>query len=254
MGIKFKILSVFLVFLGGFNAVAESKLSAIEIIKKEEMNNFGKSFSSKMTMTVDLEGKARIMEVAIWSEGFENSLIKIIKPEKDKNQGNLKVGKNLWQYLPKVDRIVKIPQSMMLQSWMGSDFTNDDLVKGSRLSIDYTLKILKQETQDGKKVIVIEAMPKPEAPVVWGKIIETVTESENAFVKREYFSEKSELVKTLVGTEVKTFQGHSIPTEMIMTNHALGGRKTKIVYKDVVFDGAMAAGFFEQNNLRKPIF
>ena len=244
------ILSIFLI-TSICNAETQSP---VEMMKREELNNTGKTFISRMSMNIDPEGNSRTLEVANWIQGYDKSLLKIIKPEKDKNQGNLKILHQLWQFLPKVDRIIKIPQSMMLQSWMGSDFTNDDLVKGSQLSVDYQLKLIKTTEVNQIKVNVIEAIPKANAPVVWGKIVEYVTQKESAFVKREFYSEKLKLVKTMVGTEIKTINGHTIPTILTMTNHEKGNRKTIIQYRNIVFDQSIPESIFTQENLRKPVF
>lgn len=246
-----KSLSSFLILL--VPAVASAQ-NPVDLMKREEIHNTGKTVSSRMTMTIDPEGDSRVLEVANWMQGFEKTLIKIIKPAKDKNQGHLKLQRQLWQFLPKVDRIIKIPPSMMLQNWMGSDFTNDDLVKGSRLSADYDLKLLKPAEVNQTKVYVIEAMPKPDAPVVWGKIIEYLTQKEAAFVKREFYSEKGKLVKTMVGTDLKTINGHTVPTTLTMTNHEKNNRKTRIQYQNMVFDQVIPDSVFSQENLRKPVF
>lgn len=227
---------------------------AVALVRREENHIFGKSLHAKVTMQVDPDGISRTLEFRLWSRGFEKSLIKILKPVKDLNLGNLKLGKQFWQFLPKVDQVIIVPQSMMLQSWMGSDFTNDDLVKASRLSVDYSLKVTGEAETSGKKVYVIEAIPKPGAVVVWGKIVEYLSQSDSVFVKRELYDDKKVLVKTLTGADWKTFNGHTIATTLTMTNHAENGRRTIMKYTDVVFDEDIPDSTFTQQRLRRPVY
>ena len=114
--------------------------NATELVKKSEEHTQGKSFQGKMTMLVGHSGSKREMKMRVWQFGHEKALVKILEPQKDRGTGNLRLNFELWQYLPNVNRVIRIPSSMMLQSWMGSDFTNDDLVKASSLSKDYTHK------------------------------------------------------------------------------------------------------------------
>lgn len=226
----------------------------VALVRREEDHIFGKSLSAKVTMLVDPDGISRTLEFRFWSRGFEKSLIKILKPVKDLNVGNLKLGKRFWQFLPKIDQVIMVPESMMLQSWMGSDFTNDDLVKASRLSSDYSLKMAGESEISGKKVYVIEATPKPGAVVVWGKIIEYLTRTDSVFVKRELYDDKKVLVKVLTGSDWKTFGGHTIATTLTMTNQAEGGRRTIMKYTDVEFDKELPDSTFTHQRLRRSVY
>lgn len=243
----------FIALFLSFSSSAAS-LTALEIVQKEEMQTFGKTFKAHMKMTIDSEGNSRSLEYKVWMEGQEKTSIKILKPEKDKNLGNLKLGLQLWQFLPKVDRIIKIPPSMMLQSWMGSDFSNDDLVKGSRLSKDYDLKLSGTGDVNGIKTYIIVATPKPDAPIVWGKVIEHVSQADFAAIKREMYSEKGKLIKTLVGSKIRNYNGHSAASILTMTNHEKNDRKTVIEYIEAVYDQPMDSKLFTQEYLRKPVF
>jgi hypothetical protein len=240
-----------------FSTATAYAQSAVEIIQKEEQQIFGKTFQAKTKMIVNPEHDARTLEFKVWSQGREKASIKMLKPEKDKNVGNLRLQLQLWQYLPKIDRLIKVPPSMMLQSWMGSDFTNDDLVKSSQLSRDYTLKLLGKVTVNGTKTYQIEATPKPNAPVVWGKVIEYVAQDTYAPVKREMYSEKGKLVKVMVGSEFKTSNNHTMPTKLKMTtldgSNSGAGRSTEIEYQNILFDAPISENIFSQEFLRKPL-
>ena len=158
---------------------------ATDLIRKAENHMQGKSFNGKMTMKVEHDGQVREMKMRVWLAGRDKALIKILEPQKDRGTGNLRLKLELWQFLPNVNRVIRIPPSMMLQSWMGSDFTNDDLVKASSLVNDYTHKILGKEEDHGIKAIKVELMPKKDAPVVWGKILMWVRDPDAVPLKQE---------------------------------------------------------------------
>lgn len=224
-------------------------LNPTQRIKALEDNLQGKTFMSTATMKVVRGDDARQMKIKLWWKDRKFALLKILEPQKDKDTGNLRIGTDLWQYLPKVNRIIRIPSSMMLQSWMGSDFSNDDLVKNGSLFKDYTHKLLKKE----KEVEIIECLPKPDAPVVWGKIIVTVRVKDSAPLKQEFYSEKGKLIKVLEGSNIKKFGTHNIPTTLKMTNVAKKDTFTIIEYEanTVKFDSDISDSFFTQQQLRK---
>jgi hypothetical protein len=143
---------------------------------------------------------------------------------------------------------------MMLQSWMGSDFSNDDLVKGGSLSGDYTHTELAKEVVSGHKTIKIQCNPKPNAPVVWGKVNLWVREIDNSPVKYEYYSERGELIKVLEGESYEKFGSHIIPTKMTMKNIKKNNSMTIITYEksSIKFDSDIPDNIFTQENLRRP--
>lgn len=195
----------------------------------------------------------RTLKMRIWSKERTSSLVKIMEPSKDRNTGNLRLDFNLWQYLPNVDRLIRVPSSMMLQSWMGSDLTNDDLVKASSLARDYDSKIDGLEKVNGEEAIRITCIPKPTAPVVWGKVVAWVRKSDSAPLKKAFYSEKQKLLKVFTGSDIKNFNGHVIPTKWVMENSNKPGSLTRIQYTDVTFDAPLSDDLFTQQNLRKPI-
>lgn len=233
-------------------AASSSKDDADGLIEKSENHIRGKSFRGKMTMTVEHEGTTRTLVLRNWSIGREKSFVKVLSPAKDRDSGNLRIDLNLWQYLPNVERIIKIPPSLMLQSWMGSDFTNDDLVKTSSLTRDYTHKLLGHEKYETFDAVKIECVPKPNAPVVWGKVVAWVRAGDGVPLKQEFYSEQGELLKVMEGRDVKTFGSRIIPTELTMKNVKKGNSKTILKYDEVHFDESIPDSIFTQENLRKP--
>ena len=155
------------------------------------------------------------MKMRIQSSGSEKTLIRILEPSKDAGIATLKVEQNIWNYLPKVDRTMKVPAGMMSGNWMGSHFTNDDLVRESRLSEDFTATMTKRPGDSSEGVYVIELVPKPDAPVVWGKIVAKIR-PDKLPVSIEYQDDEGKVVRTMMFGDYKTLDGHLVPTQMKM--------------------------------------
>jgi outer membrane lipoprotein-sorting protein len=223
------------------------------LVERAEKQVRGDSFAGQLKMIVEKSGQSRTLELKSWMKGDDHSLVRILSPAKDKGSGNLRIKMELWQYLPKVERVVKIPPSMMLQSWMGSDFSNDDLVKSSSLARDYTHKLLGLETANGQKSFKIECLPKKDAKIVWGKVLLWVRESDSSPVKQEFYSEKGKLQKTFDGFEHKSFGKRTIPTKVVMTPAGVTDQKTTLEYIEAKFDLKLPDSLFTQEKLRSDI-
>jgi hypothetical protein len=178
--------------------------------------------------------------------------VRIVSPAKEVGIGSLRIGGEMWNYLPNVERIVKIPPSMMLQPWMGSDFTNDDLVKESSILDDYTHKVLGVSALDGQASYQVEAIPKAEAAVVWGRVVYWVRKSDFMPLKQEFYSERGELVRTMTFSDVRRVGGRSLPTRWEMRPVTKPGNVTTVVMKNAVFDQPVDEAVFTQRNLQKP--
>ena len=150
------------------------------------------------------------MVFKFWSEGTEKSFILMLAPARDKGVTFLKIGREMWNYIPRINRVIKIPPSMMLQSWMGSDFTNDDLVKESSVVDDYTHEFLGREEEAGFDAYKVALTPKPTAPVVWAKIVEWIRVDDYVPLKAEYYNERGELIRTLVFLDIEEMGGRTI--------------------------------------------
>ena len=188
-------------------------------------------------LTVTRPTWSRTTTLKVWdARGSNHLLLRILDPAKDKGIGFLRRDYNLWMYMPKVEKTIKIPPSMMLQPWMGSDFANDDLVKESSYIDDYTHHIEGEEVLDGQKVWRIELLPKPQAPVVWGKLLLWLRQADRLPVRQQYFSEAGELIRDLRFKEIKVLDGVSIPTVWEMTPVKKPGNATRLVLKEIDFD------------------
>ncbi len=231
---------------------SEKSLSAKELIEKTESNLRGKNNYGIYTMTVHTPNWERSLSLEAWDDRINSrAFIKITSPPKDKDTLFLRIGYNLWMFLPALERVIKIPPSMMLQPWMGSDFNNDDLVKESSLIHDYTHKIIGKDKVDNQEALLIELLPKPEAPVVWGKILYWLNPVELIPIKEQFFDEKGKLVKELKLSDVKTMDGRKIPTLYEMTPVGKQGHKTLLIIKNIRFNQKFDESLFSMRNLRK---
>jgi outer membrane lipoprotein-sorting protein len=220
-----------------------------DVIKKVEDNLNGKSAKMNIEMIIHTSRTIRTMKLESVSQGTQKSFMKITYPEKDRGITFLKIDHTMWQYVPKIERVIKIPASMMLQSWMGTDFSNDDLVKESSISEDYNSKILSENTNTYK----IEQIPKEEAAVVWGKIIMTVSKEFYLPLYVEYYDEDGVLIRVLEYKNIEKFSDRFYPTlwEMTPKDEDKKGNKTIIKVNKAVFDEDIDSGYFTKQALKR---
>ena len=183
----------------------------------------------------------------LWTKGMDYTFALIKAPRKDKGVATLKRKNQMWNYFPKINKVMKVPPSMMLSSWMGSDFTNDDLVKESTLLDEYNGEI----TSRDKKQIVATLIPKPKAKALWGKIVIYVKAGSLLPIKQEFYDEKLIKIRTMSFSEIKKMGGKSIPSVMLLVPHHKTGHSTKIVYKSMEFDIPLKESVFTRKNLQK---
>ena len=240
-------------WLGLAAAAAAQPLDGREILDRVEKLLWGTTVQGDYEMTIATARWQRTLGLKLWMDRPRRSFVRIVSPAKEAGIGSLRIGAEMWNYLPNVERVIKIPPSMMLQPWMGSDFTNDDLVKESSILDDYTHKVLGvMPGGDGEAVLQVEATPKPEAAVVWGRIVYWVRRSDNMPLKQEFFSERGELVRVLSFSEVRSVGGRVMPTRWEMRPVAKPGNVTTVVLKDAVFNQPVPDEIFTQRNLQKP--
>jgi len=186
-----------------------------------------------------------------WSIEPDYSIIYTTEPARDKGSVTLKRINEVWNWLPSVQKTIKIPPSMMLASWMGSDFTNDDLVRQSSIVEDYSHKLLGEEKYEGYDCYKIELIPKPEAGVVWGRILAWISKKELMQLKHEFYDEDGVLVRTMLGSKPKTFDGHLLPSYSEMVPHNKPGNKTTFETKELDFDVNISQDFFSIQNMSR---
>nr|WP_319509833.1 outer membrane lipoprotein-sorting protein [uncultured Draconibacterium sp.] len=221
------------------------------IIKQADEKFRGESSRGEMTMIIERPGWSRTVSMKNWTLGNDYSLIYITAPAKEKGQVFLKRDKEMWNWVPNIERMIKIPPSMMMQSWMGSDFTNDDLVKESQMAKDYSNKLLGEEEVDGYSCYKIELIPHEDAPVVWGKVIMWISKKELHWLKAEFYDEDGYLVNTKILTDVKMMDDREMPTRLEMIPADEEGNKTVMIFDKIEFDVDLKESFFSQQNMKR---
>lgn len=246
---KIKHLILFCILLNsGFNLFGQD---AKTIVQKANDLAMGKTSSGEMTMTIERPSWTRAVSMKSWSKGTDYYLILITEPARDKGQVFLKRLTDMWNFMPSINRMIKIPPSMMSQSWMGSDFTNNDLVKMNSLVEDYTHKILGQENIGGYDCYKIELIPKEEAAVVWGKIVMWIARNEYYEMKAEFYDEDMKLVNTQTASEIRQFGDRKLPARMEMVPADKPGNKTILQMENMQFNIDLPDSFFSQQNMQK---
>lgn len=225
--------------------------NATEIVRKANEKIQGKTSQGVMKMTIVRPQWKRTVEMKSWSKGNDFSLILIKKPVRDKGSGYLKRSREMWNWLPKVGRVVKMPPSMMNQSWMGSDFTNDDLVRQSSVVNDYIHQIIGSATISGRDCHKILLTPKPNAPVVWGKVEMWISKKNFLQLQTKMYDEDGYLVNTMRGSKIKNLGGRIIPTYLEMIPAEKPNQKTILEYKSMIFNKPVSDGFFSIQNLKR---
>jgi len=210
----------------------------------------GESSTATVTMNVKTARWSRSLTMESWSKGEEKSLIRITAPPKEAGVTTLKVGENIWNYLPKVDRTMKVPAGMMSGSWMGSHFSNDDLVKESRMADDFTYTLTSKPDAAGAGNYVVECEAKPTAAVVWGKIVVTLNADRMA-EHIQYFDEKGVLIRTMKFSDIKEIGGRKVATRMMLVPEDKPGEFTEVIYDELSFDASVPESMFSLQELKK---
>ena len=225
--------------------------TAKEIITKAEHNIHGLSSVVDMTIEIIRPTWKRSLSVKSWSKGEDYSLSVITAPANDAGTIFLKRLREIWNWVPSIERVVKLPPSMMAQSWMGTDFTNDDLVKASSRIDDYTHKIVGDSVIEGRKCWKIEMIPLPAAAVVWSKVNIWIDQKDYLELRLEFFDEDNKLVNILQGSDVKSIGGRIIPCKLEMIPAQKKGQETVIVYNTATFNQPIEEDFFTTQNMKK---
>ncbi|MCA0933741.1 outer membrane lipoprotein-sorting protein [Lutimonas saemankumensis] len=250
-----KLLRIFILIIvlvaAGSTLYAQGTLSAKEIIEKADEKIRGKTNNSVLEMQIIRPTWQRDISMKSWSNGLDYSMTYITSPARDKGQVFMKRKTEMWNWMPSIGRMVKIPASMMSQGWMGSDYTNDDILKESSIVVDYNHSLVGEEEVEGLNCYKIEMKPKEEAAVIWGKVYKWITKDEFIQIKSEYFDEEDELVKSDFGYDFKKMDGRLIPTRIEIVPTGEEGKKTVLFLKEVKFDIPIEESFFSQQNMKR---
>ncbi|MBT4792314.1 MAG: outer membrane lipoprotein-sorting protein [Halobacteriovoraceae bacterium] len=238
-----KILIVLTLFINS----AYGDVTLDQLLDKIDNVYRSKSSSSTMIMKIKTPHWERVLEMKVWTKGMEKTFITIISPKKEKGVSTLKKNNEMWNYFPKVNKVIKVPASMMMGSWMGSDFTNDDLVKEHTYRHDFTHKILKKS----KSSYTIELLPKKSTVTVWGKIQLVVDALKFIPIKQDFYNEKGTLIRSIMFSKIQKINQTYVPLIMTLKSHNKPGNETTIEYKDLKLDVGVSDGVFRMNNLKK---
>ncbi len=228
-----------------------NKEQALEILRQVDDLWRGTSSRAVFTMQVKTAHYSRKMRMQAWSQGKDKTLVRISAPLKEKGTATLKSGKNIYTYLPRTDRTIRLTSGMMMGSWMGSHFTNDDLIKESRMELDYEPKISFQGKRDAKDIIEFTLIPKPEAAVVWGKVVLTVFGDGYLPLKQIYYDEDMVIARTMSFGKLKSLAGKLRPSTMRVVPADKPKEYTEIVYEQLDLNIKLAEAFFSLSSLKK---
>ncbi len=247
---KISIAIVLLILAESSNLFAQ-KLTAKQIIEKADNLQRGETNYSVFSMTIVRPKWTRTIEMKNWSKGRDYAMTYITAPAKDKGQVFLKRNNEMWNWVPSISRMIKIPPSMMSQGWMGSDYTNDDILKESSIVVDYNQKIIGSEPIDGIDCYKIELIPKEDAAVVWGKVIKWISKKEYWQLKTEYYDEDNELMRTELASDVKQFTDRKLPSKLEIIPADKPGQRTVVIVRSAKFNIKLDDGFFSQQNMKR---
>lgn len=236
---------VFCAAATGAQTGQSSSEEARALVKRVETQYQGDTSHAMARMRVVTAKWTRAMTLEMWSKGRDRFLVRIVAPKKDEGVASLKIGEEMWNYLPNIDRLVKIPSSLMGDSWMGSHLTNDDLVKENQVDILYNLTM----TRRGN-IADITGVPKPNAAVVWGKILYSIDTEKLIPLSTRYYDEENVLVRTISFENVQRVSGRLIPLRMIVKPEDKPKERTEMDYQKLEFNVSLPKDFFSIRTLR----
>jgi len=224
---------------------------AREIVRAAWDHWRGVTSQGEMAMTIHRASWERSMSMKAWTKGQKHSLVRVTAPRKDAGNGTLMIDNAMWTYSPKVNRVMKVPSSMMGQSWMGSDFSNKDVSRADTIVDQYDHTLLEEEKSEGHTVYVIESVPHDDAAVVWGKEVLKVRD-DNVLLAQDFYDQDGKLVKSLRSTKVGNMGGRALALVQRMEKLESDGEWTEIVIDDMSFDVDLPDSLFTRSNLRNP--
>jgi len=224
---------------------------ARELVRAAMEHWRGTNSYSEMTMTIHRPDWERSMSMRAWSEGDKLSLVRVTQPKKDAGNGTLLKDNDMWSYSPKINRIIKIPSSMMSQGWMGSDFSNKDISKSTDILDQYDHKLADQSQEDGHTVYTVEAIPHEDAAIVWGKEVLKIRD-DFVLLEEQYWDQDGELIKVLRASDIAEMGGRSVARVLRMGKLETPDEWTEMTISRIEFDIEMPSGVFTLSNLRNP--
>jgi len=232
-------------------AAADEQRDATQIVRDAVNHWRGLSSYTEMTMVIHRPDWERSMTMQAWTKGDEQSLVRVMEPKKDRGNGTLTDENSMWTFSPKINRVIKVPSSMMGQSWMGSDFSNKDVARADDIIDEYDHSIVSVETIDDMPVYTIESIPHEEAAVVWGSEVLRIRD-DHVVLEHAFYDQDGELVKTLRSLEIGEMGGRTIAKRQRMTKTDEPDEWTEIAVNAVEYELDLKDSLFTLSNLRNP--
>jgi outer membrane lipoprotein-sorting protein len=241
-----KLISIILLAAVAPVTLADSDAKAIELL--DRVDNLYQQENSKATMTMEIVTPdfERSMTLESWSIGLDYSLVRVLAPKKEKGVSTLKREDEMWNYLPKIRKVLKVPPSMMMGSWMGSDFTNDDLMREGSWVEEFDVTLTETDT-----TYVLDMLSKPDTVTVWGKMQIEIDKNNLLPIRQVYFDEDGTAMREMTFSGVKTFDGVTLPSVMELVPLNKEGNRTRVIYEDMEFDIDVDEDFFSLQNLKR---
>ncbi|MFP4432418.1 MAG: outer membrane lipoprotein-sorting protein [Spirochaetota bacterium] len=235
--------------LAAVSAHPQDRPSADEVVKRIDELYRADSSYAEMEMAIITPNWERTLRMRAWSEGTEKTFIRILEPRKERGVGTLRIENEMWNYLPNANRVMRIPPSMMMSSWMGSDFNNNDLVRQFTFTEDYDFDYAEVDDPD-EGILYIRAVPKEGRPIVWGHVMLEI-HAESLLPRAErYFDDEGDLARVMRFSEVESFDDRRIPSVLELVPQDEEGNRTVLRYLEAEFDIDIPEGTFTQRNLR----
>lgn len=238
-----------MIVLANVSAQADEEINIEKIVREIDQLYRSNSSYSELEMEIVTPHWQRTMAMDAWSIGMDKTFIRITSPAKEKGIATLRIENEMWNYLPKTNKVIKVPPSMMMSSWMGSDFTNDDLVKEFSLFEDYTYEIIRPE-KAVDSLLYINCIPREDLPVVWGNVVIAATKESHIPIWQKYYDEAGGLMRIMNYRNIKVFGGRVLPATLELVPQNKEGHKTVIRYKLIEFDAKVEGDVFSLRNLR----
>ncbi len=243
------VLLVLAIFPGWSQSVAGQPPEIQKVVNSIDEMYRHDSSHTVMEMEIHTPHWSRTLKLEAWSEGMDKTFIRILQPQKERGMGTLRIDNEMWNYLPKTNKVMKIPPSMMMSSWMGSDFKNNDLVKEFTFTEDYTFEYVEPEDAKAGR-LYLECTPKPGKPIVWGHVLIAVDAQTLIPEWEKYYDEHGELMRIMYFKEVESFDGKRLPSIMELVPQTKEGHKTILHYIEAEFDVPLQNRIFTLRNLR----
>ncbi len=223
---------------------------ARDIVAKIDRLYRSNSSYAVMEMEITTPHWQRTLSLEAWTKGTEKTFIVIKEPKKERGTATLRIGSEMWNYLPQTAKVIKVPPSMMMGSWMGSDFNNDDLVRETSMLDDYDFRMIELPRPE-PGTLSLEMVPHENTPVVWGKIVLTVRDKDYLPLREEYYDEKGIMMRLMEYKEIRQMGGKTIPAVMELTPKNKEGNRTVVRYLRVDFDVPLSDDVFSLRNLKR---